>query len=123
MSEKESLPVILAVDDATIFVRTLKTMLRNSPYELHCASSAEEALEYLQGNDPSIILLDIVMPDMDGYELAREIKSMGKTAPIIFITANSTMDDMNKAAEVGAVGFLMKPLRLSELHAKLEEFS
>jgi CheY-like chemotaxis protein len=113
---------ILAVDNAVMFLNTLKRLLANTDYELHCVTSGEEALAFLKNNQPNVILLDIEMPDMDGYELARKIKQSGQKAPIIFITANSDSEYIKKAAEVGAAGLLMKPLRVNQLLAKLKEF-
>jgi CheY-like chemotaxis protein len=113
---------ILAVDNAVMFLNTLKRLLANTGYQLHCVTSGEEALTFLQTNQPNVILLDIEMPDMDGYDLARKIKRNGQKAPIIFITANSEKEYIDKAVEVGAAGILMKPLRVNQLIAKLKEF-
>jgi CheY-like chemotaxis protein len=112
---------ILAVDNAVMFLNTLKRLLEGSSYELDCLTSAGEALKYLENNKPDIILLDIEMPEMDGYELARKIKQRGHAAPIIFITANSARQNVDKAIEVGASGLLMKPLDPKQLRNKLRE--
>jgi CheY-like chemotaxis protein len=117
-------PVILAVDDSVMFLNTLKKLLKDSPYELHCLTSGEGALQFLAANikQPSMILLDIMMPGMDGYELARRITSKGNTAPILFITANSGREYVDKAVELGAVGLLVKPIRIRQLLKKIKEF-
>jgi CheY-like chemotaxis protein len=115
-------PLILAVDNAIMFLNTIKKLLNNTPYELHCISSCSEAIQFLQVNRPSLFLLDIEMPEMDGYELARRIKGMGHTAPIVFITANSAREYVDRAVDVGAVGLLMKPIRSHTLLAKVKEF-
>ena len=115
-------PLILAVDNAIMFLNTLKKMLKDAPYEVHSLTSCDEALDYLQSNKPDMFLLDIEMPDMDGYELASRIKSSGQKAPIIFITANSAREYVDKAVDVGAVGLLMKPLRVNQLLEKIKEF-
>jgi CheY-like chemotaxis protein len=113
---------VLAVDNAVMFLNTLKRLLADAPYELVCLTSGEEALMFLESNKPDVILLDIEMPVMDGYELAQKIKQRGHKAPIIFITANSDREYVDKAVEVGAAGLLMKPLRINQLLAKLKEF-
>jgi len=113
---------ILAVDNAIMYLNTLKKLLENAPYDLFCTTSCTEAMEYVSKERPDLILLDIEMPEMDGYELARRIKQSGSRAPIIFITANSERQYVDKAVEVGAVGLLMKPLRSNQLLAKLAEF-
>ncbi|MCL2665353.1 MAG: response regulator [Defluviitaleaceae bacterium] len=115
------LPVIMAVDNAIMYLNTLKKLLKDAPYELFCTSSCFEALEYLRANSPAVYLLDIEMPEMDGYELSRKIRQMGKKAPIIFITANSEREYVDRAVEEGAAGVLVKPLRLSQLLAKIKE--
>ena len=114
-------PVLMAVDNAVMFLNTLQKLLRDAPYELHCFSTCSDALDFLKTNKPDAILLDIEMPDMDGYELARRIKQSGQRAPIIFITANSSRQFIDKAVEVGAAGLLMKPIRVAQLLAKLKE--
>jgi len=114
---------ILAVDNAVMYLNTLKKLLENAPYDLFCTTSCTEAMEYVSKERPDLILLDIEMPEMDGYELARRIKQTGCRAPIIFITANSERQYVDRAVEVGAVGLLMKPLRSNQLLTKLEEFA
>ena len=115
-------PTVLAVDNAIMFLNTLKKLLQNAPYDLFCTSSCSEALQFCRDNRPAIILLDVEMPEMDGYELARRIKSCGQKAPILFVTANSDREYVDKAIEVDAVGLLVKPLRISQLLEKLKEF-
>jgi len=115
-------PLILAVDNAVMFLMNLEMMLEKEPYELKCVSTCNEALDFLDSNSPDMILLDVDMPDMNGYDLAKRIVSSGEKAPILFITANSKREYVQKAAEAGAVGLLMKPLRINQLMAKLKEF-
>jgi CheY-like chemotaxis protein len=114
-------PKILAVDNAIMFLNTLKKMLQNDHYDVQCLTSGDEALKYLQNNRADMFLLDVEMPAMDGYELARRLRAMGQNAPIIFITANSAREYVDKAAQAGGVGMLMKPLRAHQLLAKLRE--
>ena len=114
---------ILAVDNAVMFLNTLKRLLRDHPYDVHCETTAEGTLEYLEKNRPDIILLDVEMHDIDGYALARKITAAGHRSPILFITANSGKEYVDKAKEVGAVGLLVKPLRIQQLLEKLNEFS
>ncbi|MCL2754116.1 MAG: response regulator [Oscillospiraceae bacterium] len=113
--------LILAVDNAVIFLNTLKRFLENEPYDVHCVTTGQEALDFIATNRPDMFLLDIEMPLMDGYELARRIKGAGHSAPIVFVTANSSRSCVDRAADVGAVGMLMKPLRSNQLMAKLHE--
>jgi CheY-like chemotaxis protein len=75
----------------------------------------------LSRKKPDLILLDIEMPGMNGYELAHRLRVGGSDAPIIFVTANSAREYVNRAVEAGAAALLMKPLRSSQLLAKLRE--
>ena len=115
-------PLILAVDNAIMFLNTLKRLLQGTPYDVQCVSSGEQALQYLSENPcPNLFLLDIEMPGMDGYELARRIKKSGIKSPIIFITANSDREYVDRAIEAGAVDLVVKPLRAAQLAAKIKE--
>jgi CheY-like chemotaxis protein len=118
-SGKEAL--ILAVDNAVMFLKTLQKILRDEPYDMHCLTSCAEALDFLERNAPDAILLDVEMPEMDGYELARRIKGSGQKAPILFITAHYADEYVDQAIEVGAAGLLMKPIDPKQLRAKLKE--
>jgi len=113
--------VILAVDNAHMFLNTLTRLLANTSYELHCVSSGQEALEFLKTKKPDVILLDIEMPEMNGYELARNIRETGTKAPVIFITAYSDREYIDKAIASGAAGLLMKPLRINQLLTMITE--
>jgi CheY-like chemotaxis protein len=113
---------ILAVDNALMFLNSLERYLADAPYDLHCVTSGREALKFLDTHKPDLILLDIEMPEMNGYELARRIKQSGQKAPIIFITANSEREDVDRAMEVGAVDMLIKPFRVNQLLEKLKEY-
>jgi CheY-like chemotaxis protein len=110
---------ILAVDNSQMFLNTITKLLSGTSYGLTCASSGKEALEFLETNTPDVILLDIEMPEIDGYQLAEIIKERGITAPIIFITAHSEREYIDKAVEAGAVALIMKPLRKNQLLATL----
>ena len=115
---------ILAVDNAEMFLNSLKRYLADAPYELHCVTSGKEALELLDKNKvkPDLILTDVEMPEMDGYELTRKVKLRGFKIPIVFITANSEQEDVDKAIKAGAAGVLIKPFRTNQLLDKIKEF-
>ena len=106
---------ILAVDNAVMFLNSLKRYLQDEPYDLHCVTSGDEALKYLKDNKVDLILTDVEMPGMNGYELAREIKLCNIRAPIIFITANAEKEDLDRATAAGAASVLAKPFRTNQL--------
>ena len=113
---------ILAVDDADIVLHVLNAFLRGSPYKLTSAASGETALNFLQKYRPDLFILDIEMPDMDGYELAQKIRANGHTAPIIFLTGNSTEESIIKALQVGAADFIAKPISKAKLLERIAKF-
>ncbi|MDR2558409.1 MAG: response regulator [Oscillospiraceae bacterium] len=113
---------ILAVDDVNFFLRTIKSILRDSGYNVTCVNSGSMALDYLKAHKPDLFILDIDMPEMDGYELAREIKNAGHTAPIIFLTGNARKDSVAKAVQAGAVDFIIKPVRKDHLLERIGKY-
>jgi CheY-like chemotaxis protein len=116
-------PKILAVDNANAALAILQKMLKNQPYELHCTTSCPEALELCTSDNIDLILLDIEMPEMNGYDLAQKIRSLGQRALILFITAHSMRYDEDRAAALGIVDCLVKPLHLKELLEKLKQYT
>jgi CheY-like chemotaxis protein len=100
---------ILAVDDSAFSLGLLKNILRESEYKLTCVTSGNDALKFLRNHRPSLFILDIEMPQLDGYELAEKIKESGHKAPIIFLTANATKEYVVKAVNSGGVDFIVKP--------------
>jgi len=106
---------ILAVDDTSIFLSTLKTYMRGTPYKLICVNSSADALRYLKDHRPDMFILDIEMPVMNGYELAEKIRGDGQEAPILFLTGNSTKEYVLKAIEAGAADFIVKPINKTHL--------
>jgi len=113
---------ILAVDDNAFSLDTLKTALESSDYKLTGVTSGAAALKYLQKHDPNLFILDIEMPEIDGYELAYRIREMGKTAPILFLTGNATRDYVLKALKAGGSDFIVKPVTKKLILEKVEKF-
>jgi CheY-like chemotaxis protein len=101
---------ILAVDDTEFFLLTIETLLQGTPHKLISATSGKMALGLLQNSCPDLFILDIEMPEMNGYELAQKIREMGQKAPIIFLTGNSRPESVEKALKAGASDFLAKPI-------------
>ena len=119
--KKSNITSILAVDDVTFFLSSLRALLKDSGYHLTCVNSGAAALNYLRENTPDLFLLDIDMPLMNGYELARKIKEIGHTSPIIFLTANSSHHHVIKAIEAGAVDFIVKPISKAQVISKIDK--
>ena len=108
---------ILIVDDVMSNVLLLKVLLTNEKFQIVTASNGHQALEQVQAENPDLILLDVMMPDMSGFEVAQKLKSNSLTAdiPIIFLTALNSTSDIVKGFQVGANDFISKPFNKEEL--------
>jgi len=112
---------ILAVDDQKINLMLLADMLSDKNYHISLANSGASAIKHLEENTPDLILLDIVMPEMDGYEVCQNIKSSSylQHIPIIFISADISSTSLRKAFELGAADFIIKPINIEEVLARI----
>ncbi len=113
---------ILIVDDHEANVRLLDIYLRNAGYQTEKAYDGEEALERIHATRPDIILLDVMMPKLDGYEVCRRVRSneATKVIPVIMITALKDSEDRIRGLESGADDFISKPFDRSELMARVK---
>ncbi|HEX2622146.1 MAG TPA: response regulator transcription factor [Phototrophicaceae bacterium] len=113
---------ILAVDDDPEVLGTLGRFLRRESFEFKLASSGPEALEYLQSNIPDLIMLDVIMPGMDGIAVCSRIRANGQftTVPILFLTAKGSTDDVVEGLDAGADDYIIKPFEVSELRARVQ---
>jgi len=111
---------VLVVDDQPANVRLLEAILVTRAYDVMTASSGEEALKRIAESEPDLVLLDIVMPGIDGYEVCRRIRERVETAylPVVMVTASGDEQKV-KALEAGADDFLTKPINQSELLARV----
>lgn len=111
---KRSKPKILAIDDTPTNLMTLGAAL-SKDYELHFATSGQEGLDQALAARPDLILLDVMMPEMDGYEVCRRLKSDEhlECIPVVFVTALSDLDAEAKGLQLGAVDYLTKPINIS----------
>ena len=108
---------ILIVDDVMSYVLLLKVLLTNEKFAIATASNGRQALEQVEKENPDLVLLDVMMPDMSGFEVAQHLKSNPNTAdiPIIFLTALNSTADIVKGFQVGANDFISKPFNKEEL--------
>jgi pilus assembly protein CpaE len=117
MSEK-----ILIVDDDLDTLRLVGLMLQRQGYQISAATNGQQGLDKAFEEDPDLILLDVMMPDMDGYEVTRRLRQNPSTAeiPILMFTAKTQLDDKVAGFEVGANDYLTKPTHPSELQARVK---
>ncbi|MDL2304624.1 response regulator [Bacteroides sp. OttesenSCG-928-D19] len=108
---------ILIVDDVMSNVLLLKVLLTNEKFNIATANNGRQALDQVAAEKPDLILLDVMMPDMDGFEVAQHLKKNPATVdiPIIFLTALNSTADVVKGFQVGANDFISKPFNKEEL--------
>ena len=114
---------LLLVDDNPTNLQVLFGALEDEGYELLIAQSGEEALEIAHAAKPQLILLDINMPGMDGYETCKKLKAdpQTRTAAIIFLSARGAVDDKVRGLELGAVDYIEKPFQFEEVLARVRQ--
>lgn len=128
---------ILLAEDEEVIRDQLRLILESQQHRVICASNGQEAVELFQKHQPDMIIMDVIMPVLDGYQATREIKRLcaNNFIPVIFLTALSTDDELVRCVEYGGDDFLVKPVnsdllharifamqRIKQLHQKLEEY-
>lgn len=117
--DKQELGRILVVDDDAFSRDFLGKFLRNKDFEVQVAESGREAIEILKKERPHIVLLDINMPEMDGFETLRQIRELDKEIGIIMITGAEDQASRTKLSELGASDIIMKPFNLEYLETSV----
>lgn len=114
---------ILVVDDEQVTTQLAKTFLGRHGFNVECAYDGEEALELAEETEPDLILLDVMLPKMDGYEVCDILKSKEKfkDIPILFFTAKGLKRDIERGKEVGGDDYIIKPFSGKELVARIRE--
>jgi adenylate cyclase len=112
---------ILLIEDEPANIQTLSTLLKERGYQINIATNGRQAFEVLERIRPDLILLDIMMPEMDGFETCRRIKASTawREIPIIFLTAKTDTADIVRGFELGAVDYVAKPFNAHELLARV----
>ncbi|MCX5896941.1 MAG: response regulator transcription factor, partial [Proteobacteria bacterium] len=110
---------ILIIDDDARLVKNVETYLKDFGYRIDSALNGADGLRKVQVLQPDLVLLDLMMPGLDGLEVCREIRK-DKTVPIIMLTARGEESDVVSGLEVGADDYLTKPFSLRELAARIK---
>ena len=113
MSDPKS---VLIVDDTPANIHVIKSILQGD-YKIKAATSGEKALQIVGKAPPDLILLDVMMPEMDGYEVCRQLKADPSTAaiPVLFVTGHADDEEQAKGMALGAVAYIAKPVDPEEL--------
>lgn len=114
-------PSILVIDDEPNNFDVIETLLSNQDYLLHYANSGHDALAKLDSYTPDLILLDVMMPDMDGVEVCQRIKGIPRwqPIPIIMVTALTAKEDLARCLNSGADDFISKPINRLEMESRI----
>lgn len=115
---------ILLVDDSPTVLLMERLLLQDGPYELVIATSGAEALSRALTERPELILMDVVMPGMDGFEVCRLLRAQEatRTTPIILVTTRGGLEHIEKGYESGCSDYVTKPFDGNELRAKIQSF-
>ena len=106
---------ILVVEDDEILNKMICVKLKQEAYRVFAAYDGEEALELLDREHVDLIICDVMMPRMDGYQLTKELRSVAYTLPILMITAKNQMEDMEKGFQAGTDDYMIKPIHMKEM--------
>ena len=111
---------ILFIEDEEDLTLIVADTLRGQGYEVATASDGIEGLEKFKAEGADIVVADVMMPGMDGFSMAKEIRKLSTAVPLLFLTAKSTIDDVEEGFEIGANDYLKKPFELRELIVRIK---
>ncbi|MDR3584508.1 MAG: response regulator [Desulfosporosinus sp.] len=120
-TQSKNQPEILLVDDTPEHIETAVTVLRENNFRVRIATKGSTAFKLIEQHPPDLILLDVYMPEMDGFEICRIIKTESdySSIPIIFLTSSNDAESIKKGFELGAQDYVVKPFNTSELLARV----
>ena len=110
---------LLLVDDEENLRSMLEAALRHVGFDVHPAASGREALDTAASVRPDLIVLDVMLPDLDGFEVCRRLRAEGSRTPVLFLTARDGTDDKVRGLTLGGDDYLVKPFSLEELVARM----
>ena len=120
---KPKKPIIVSIDDDKDFLKLVDRLLTNAGYQVITCESGSEGLDIVRQKKPNLILLDVKMKEMDGYQICTRLQANQDTAfiPVIFVTVLEDEQDQSEAFSVGAVDYLVKPIKKDSLLKKIKE--
>jgi DNA-binding response OmpR family regulator len=111
---------VLVVDDEESITDVISVLLRHLEFDVETAATGREALDRADSNPPDLIVLDVMLPDIDGFEVCRRMRAGGVEAPVIFLTALDKVTDKVTGLELGGDDYLTKPFSPAELVARVK---
>ncbi|MDV6030190.1 MAG: response regulator [Phycisphaera sp. RhM] len=115
------MPRLLVVDDNEDNRDSLSRRLERKGFEVTCANGGKEAVEEYSSNTPDLILMDMNMPELDGWEATSQIRAKGGTVPIVALTAHAMNGDRERALEAGCTDYHTKPIEMDKLLELIEQ--
>jgi two-component system OmpR family response regulator len=110
---------VLVVDDEDNITFLLSSALRHFGFEVDAAASGRAALKSVEASEPDLILLDVMLPDLDGFEVIRRLRSDGHKVPVLFLTAKDATEDKVRGLTLGGDDYVTKPFSLEEVMARV----
>ncbi|MDE6741825.1 MAG: response regulator transcription factor [Muribaculaceae bacterium] len=111
--------VLLVEDDSTLSFIVEDALMREG-FDVICASNGEDGLKKFRESNPSIVVADVMMPKMSGFEMVQLIRPIAPTVPVLFLTARTAIDDVVKGFELGANDYIRKPFQIIELIVRIK---
>lgn len=111
--------VLLVEDDSTLSFIIEDALIREG-FDVVCASNGEDGLKSFKESKPSVVVADVMMPKMSGFEMVERIRLIAPTVPVLFLTARTTIDDVVKGFELGANDYIRKPFQIIELIVRIK---
>src|SRR6266508_2202822 len=110
---------VLVVDDESYITDLVATALRYEGFDLASAANGREALSLVESFRPELIVLDVMLPDVDGFEVQRKLLDRGRHVPVLFLTARDATEDKVRGLTIGGDDYVTKPFSLEELIARI----
>ncbi len=111
---------ILIAEDDKHLRKLMEIHLRDNQYQVYCAANGADALEIMYGNTIDLMIIDIMMPIMDGYELVRQVRKIFPNIPAIMVTAKNGIDDIRNSFDIGVDDYMIKPINFDELLMRIK---